>query len=388
MNNILKSLVLVLLISVAIIPTQNAEAAAHSAGSVVSSSNGTIYFITEEQTRRPFTSAGAFLSYGYLSFNQVVPANSDDLALPVGSFIPPMDGSIIFSDRGSDKGTGYLITEGKKAGFTSASVFTGLGFSFANGEFGDVSFLDSTTNISNTTDPHRSGVLVNDNGTVLLVTPDSYMLGIPSEAVFNTWGYDFGKVVPANSADKGRSQFGQMVARRSGQLNQDPFGITRPQFIRDIESGLTHADSSMGITIKYPSYFTKSTFTELGYQVVLLKPSQNFWTLKNPYNSSEPVKTTETFVKISMKAGEQAQSCYDLNDTGITYSIQNTVTIDGVDYNGCLGDGGIYHLEVMRNNTLYVFETGQNFHNMQFTGNEQSAIETLLTYVKFVVAVE
>src|SRR6185312_17234132 len=86
-----------------------ALAAVHADGTNVSDASGTVYMIVSGQ-RRPYTSAGAFLSYGFNSFASVAQASAEDLALPVGSFIPPQDGSIICSDRGSDKGTCYEIS--------------------------------------------------------------------------------------------------------------------------------------------------------------------------------------------------------------------------------------------------------------------------------------
>ena len=131
-----------------------ASAAPDADGTNIVDSSGTVYMIIAGQ-RRPYTSAGAFLSYGFNSFASVVPASSDDLALPVGSFIPPQDGSIICSNKGSDMGTCYEISSGMKYGFTSAAVFTGLGFSFANSLSGDVSWMTmGSTLINNTTSPH------------------------------------------------------------------------------------------------------------------------------------------------------------------------------------------------------------------------------------------
>ena len=201
----------------------SAFAAAHSAGTNVKSSDGTVWMITTDGQRRAYTSAGAFLSYGFNSFSSVVGANADDLALPAGSFIPPQDGKVICSDRGADKGTCYLITGAMKAGFTSASVFTGLGFSFSRVQQGDVSWMNSTSNIDNTTAAHRPGVLVNDSGTVKLVG-NSGVLGIPDLATFNSWGYSFADVVPANAADKALSMSGVMATRQPGQLS--PTAIT------------------------------------------------------------------------------------------------------------------------------------------------------------------
>lgn len=195
-----------------------AFAAPHAAGTNVKSSDGTIWMVMPDNTRRAYTSAGAFLSYGFNSFSSVVDANAEDLALPAGSFIPPQDGKVICSDRGADKGTCYLITQGMKAGFTSAAVFTGLGFSFSRATYGDVSWMGSTSNIDNTTSPHGPGVLINNGGTVQL-RGTSGNLGIPDLATFNSWGYSFADVVPSNAADRAMTQTGVMAARVAGQLS-------------------------------------------------------------------------------------------------------------------------------------------------------------------------
>jgi hypothetical protein len=194
-----------------------AMAAVHADGTNVAKSDGTVGMMIGG-TFRPYTSAGAFLSYGFNSWASVVPANSDDLAAPVGSFIPPQDGKVMCSDRGSDKGTCYLITGSEKAGFTSAAVFTGLGFSFSNAGYGDVSWMSTAPNIDNSTAAHLPGVLVNNNGTVQLVGANG-LLGIPDLATFNSWGYSFTNVVPANAADQTMTQTGVMAARVAGQLS-------------------------------------------------------------------------------------------------------------------------------------------------------------------------
>jgi len=203
-----------------------AQAQVHAAGTNVSDSSGTVWMIMPDGTRRAYTSAGAFLSYGFNSWGAVVPASAEDLALPQGSFIPPQDGSIICSDRGADKGTCYEISGGQKFGFTSAAVFTGLGFSFTNSMPGDVSWMTAgSTLINNTTSAHLPGTLVNNNGTVQLMG-NTGLLGIPDVTTFNSWGYSFGKVVPANAADKAMTQTGVMAARVAGQLSPTALAST------------------------------------------------------------------------------------------------------------------------------------------------------------------
>ena len=194
---------------------------ADPAGTNISSS-GTVYMITAHGQKRPYTSAGAFLSYGFNNWAGVVPANSADLALPTASnFIPPRDGKIICSDRGTDKGTCYLITDSKKSAFTSASVFKGLGFSFANTLIGDVSFLPSAPNISSVSQAHPAGVLVNKGGTIYLVG-DNGLLGIPDMTTLASWGYSLADSVKANADDSAMAQSGVMATHTAGALS--PFG--------------------------------------------------------------------------------------------------------------------------------------------------------------------
>lgn len=194
---------------------------AHAPGSVVKTTDGTVWFITLYGQRRAFTSSGAFLSYGFLNFSQVVTANADDLALPVGDFIPPQDGKLICSDRDDSyakKGTCYLITAGKRAAFTSSEVFTGQGFKFSRTTVGDVSFMANDSDIISASAWHRPGVLINNNGTIQLVGQSS-LLGIPSEGVFTSWGYSYADTVPANTADRTWPQGGVMQSRTTGQLS-------------------------------------------------------------------------------------------------------------------------------------------------------------------------
>ncbi len=187
-------------------------------GTNILTTDGTISMITADGTRRPYTSAGAFLSYGFNSFTTVVKANAADVALPQGSFIPPRDGKIVCADKGADKGTCYLITNGKKAAFTSATIFKNLGFSFTNSLVGDVSFLPSAPLINSDSVQHLPGVLVNKGGVIYLVGT-SGLLGIPSMGVLNSWGYALTDTVKANTADSSLSQSGLVSSRASGLLS-------------------------------------------------------------------------------------------------------------------------------------------------------------------------
>jgi hypothetical protein len=195
---------------------QSALAATHPAGTNVISS-GTVFMITADGQRRPYTSAGAFLSYGFNTWAGVQQAASEDLALPVGSFIPPRDGKIICSDRGADKGTCYLITNGKKAGFVSAQVFQKLGFSFSKTTMGDVSFMESDNAISDSSQSHKPGTLINKNGTIYLILSNG-LSGVPSMDVLNSWGYSLADAITANISDSQLPQSYVMTGRQGAEL--------------------------------------------------------------------------------------------------------------------------------------------------------------------------
>lgn len=209
-----------LVLALAMIPATVTFAAPHGLGTNINA-NGTVYTITTENgvtVRRPYTSAGAFLSYSYNHWGSVVAASSEDLALPLGSFIPPQDGKIICSDRGTDKGTCYLITDRKKAAFTSATVFRQFGYNFAYAMHGDVSFLSNADNINQPNVQHPSGTLVNIDGTIYLIA-GNVLLGLPSWQTLEGWGYKPSDIIMANAADRLLQKGGAVAPKEPGQIS-------------------------------------------------------------------------------------------------------------------------------------------------------------------------
>jgi len=197
---------------------------AHPEGTNVLGPDGTVYRIIAN-ARSPYTSAGAFLSYKFNSWAGTVPANDGDMALPIATytpnglafpityFIPPRNGALI-----NDHGTVYLITGGGRAGFATAAVFTGLGFSFSNVYPGDTSFIGLNYEPINSVNlKHHDGVLINDNGT-LYVMQNGYRVGFPNMAVLDSWGYWVTDAVPANSYDRAAAVSGVMQTRMANQL--------------------------------------------------------------------------------------------------------------------------------------------------------------------------
>ncbi len=206
----------------------------HAAGTTFRDSKGTVWFISESNCKAAYTSAGAFVSYGYNNWSKVIQGNSSDISLRICNngethdlrgFIAPQNGQIICSDRDSDRGTCYLIVRGLKVGFPSEYVFKRLGFSFDNAPNGDLSWIsgDAEYNLNNENQPHLPGVLINDNGTIKLIELSENgsvnTFGIPDMKTFNSWGYNLNDVVAANSYDRQLSASGQLLnIRRSGQI--------------------------------------------------------------------------------------------------------------------------------------------------------------------------
>lgn len=195
---------------------------ANGVGSNVKTTDGTIWFLTDSNCRSAYTSGGAYLSYGFNSWAIVRDATAADMAIPICSanngFTLPREGKILCSDRGTDKGTCYLISGGKKNGFTSESVFNSLGFSFSNTTMADVSWMGTGSNINDGQSAHLSGVIINNNGTLQIVT-SSGIAGFPSMEIFYSWGFSLNDVVIANQADKAKTQNSVLKARTVGKLN-------------------------------------------------------------------------------------------------------------------------------------------------------------------------
>lgn len=306
-------------------------AAARSLGTNISTSDGTVYTITQESNitvRRPYTSAGAFLSFGFNNWGNVLPATADDLALPVGTYIPPRDGSIICSDRGADKGTCYLITENKRAGFTSAEIFNKLGFNFNTTLSGDVSFLNASTNIDSDLQAHRPGTLVNKDGTVYFVSPTG-LLGIPDWASLLSWGYSQQDIVPANTADRSAIVTGNLTARQPGQISPNNGTIINnppinPPTVEEPNNNLTFTTLSMpdGNAGKDYSFQFKASGGQAPYKFTLIQTTtshpccrlsidKDTGVFRNTDTNSKPMEGTwDVWVKVTDKTGANTQQAF------------------------------------------------------------------------------
>ncbi len=197
-------------------PPASPATAVHPSGTLVIS-NGTVFLIQNGQ-RVGFRDAAEYQSHGY-NFNQVVNASAGDLALPLsGSVVKALEGTLVID--ASDNTTVYMIgSNGTKRGFASADVFVGLGYKFENLPKINVSDYPSGEAINFANLAHPDGALVLNNGTVWWVRGNQ-RLGFESEAVFNTYGFSWSKIVPANTADMALL-VGSLVKFRDGTLVYD-----------------------------------------------------------------------------------------------------------------------------------------------------------------------
>ncbi len=144
--------------SVSLFAVPFAFAATHSNGCLVNA-NGTVWLI-DNGMRKGFTSAEVFISHGY-NFSQVVTANSDDTALPVGPIIIYANGTLV---KGPSDPLVYLVVNGQKRGFTSGAVFTGLGYSFANIQWAPVNTFNDIPMGANINSTSETGLPMSGPG--------------------------------------------------------------------------------------------------------------------------------------------------------------------------------------------------------------------------------
>jgi|GEM_PF-1694428 hypothetical protein len=185
--------------------------------------NGTVYTILKEngkKVKRPYTSEGAFLSYSFNKWSNVVSASFEETNLPTGSFIPPRDGTIMCSDRWPDQGTCYLVTDSKKAGFTNENAFYSGGYSYQWALYGDVSFLQSATHIENGSEMRRAGSILSWNNVIYLIT-NAGIKEIPNTEILESWGYWPQEALIANSSDWKFAKAGTMTKRNSYEIRPD-----------------------------------------------------------------------------------------------------------------------------------------------------------------------
>jgi hypothetical protein len=187
------------------------------AGTVTLVNDGGTFYMVQGGERYGITDPGILSSYG-LSFSDATAATSTSLAAPVAGTVPPASGSLV---KTAADPTVYLVSNGERYPFTSASVFTALGYRFSSVLTVTSPELDSqpvAAPIATATAAHAAGVDVLSRGTVYRIGTDNALHPYPSLAVYNSWHLagDFSTVVPANAADLALPVGVAVVARVKG----------------------------------------------------------------------------------------------------------------------------------------------------------------------------
>ncbi|MBI2356194.1 MAG: carboxypeptidase regulatory-like domain-containing protein [Candidatus Doudnabacteria bacterium] len=193
-----------------------APSGAHSNGTLVND-NGTIYLIKSGK-RIGFRNEAEYKSHGY-NFGQAVAANAQDKTLPQAEFVQKaLEGTLVLD--AADNKTIYMIgSNGTKRGFTSESVFKGLGYNFKDIPKINLSDYPPGPPVADSALTHPDGALVLDGKTVWWIRGNTRQ-GFESEAVFNTYGFKFSNVTKVNPADKALVE-GPLVKFRDGTLVKD-----------------------------------------------------------------------------------------------------------------------------------------------------------------------
>lgn len=176
--------------------------------------DGVTFYLIENNERRGVTSPGILFSHGF-EFKDAQSISDTEKALPLGRYILPGDGAVVKSPVSS---TVYLISQGKKYGFTSGKVFTDLGFKFVNVLVVTAPELESMAEgelISSGQSRHLPGVHILEKGIVYWISAAGLRHPYPSLDIYNSWNKDddFSQVVAANAEDL-KLPVGDMVTER------------------------------------------------------------------------------------------------------------------------------------------------------------------------------
>ena len=159
------------------------------------------FFLILNGIRHGIANPGLLYSYGY-NFKDAISDTATYQALPSGDIVGPNDGSVVKAPKTA---TVYLISGQTKHGFSSAKIFTSLGYKFSSVltiPAAQLNALSGGTIISDPKFRHMAGAAISSKGTIYLLG-DSARSPYPSLSVFNTWNLhnDFSRVLPANDAD-------------------------------------------------------------------------------------------------------------------------------------------------------------------------------------------
>ncbi len=197
------------------------------ADQLVRSYDGKYFFISYSDQQgnfaRQFDSQTAVASYRFLSSEGFVSTPKASYEIEQSeSTLSVRDGVVVCATetKGSDiAGECSLISSGKKHPFASAEVFLKSGYNFERTIIGDTSNLVRSGSITLVQQTRKPGAVINDSGTVKLITSSYTTAGIPSMAVLQSWGWDLEDALPATANDRLLVETEVLQTRERGQIN-------------------------------------------------------------------------------------------------------------------------------------------------------------------------
>lgn len=195
------------------------------ADQIIKTPNGENYFIGYSDSYGnyavKFNSLASRKSYRFLKDTEILKQDLSDLRVVEGG-VPIRNGIISCATQtvGTDiAGECSLIFANKKYPFASGELLIKSGFKFERAMFLDTSNLEKAGAITLVQQSRKPGVLINDNGTIKVITSSHTTVGVPSMAVLESWGWNLSDVVPATATDKLLLELNVLPTREAGQLD-------------------------------------------------------------------------------------------------------------------------------------------------------------------------
>lgn len=181
-------------------------------GSRLVNMDGT-YYLIRQNARYGVTSPALLWTHGFDFADAVTPTAAERLLAAAGT-LAPGDGSLV---KTASDPTVWILSEGRRRGFASESVFTALGFRFASVltvTAPELAKLSVGSVVQSTASAHPDGLDIIDGKTIYWLSGGKRH-PYPSMAVYNTWhkDNDMSQVVPANAADRALPVGEPVVAR-------------------------------------------------------------------------------------------------------------------------------------------------------------------------------
>lgn len=187
-------------------------------GSLVKGSGPAVYLI-ENKARRPLPSPGVLESH--FRWNEIINFADTDLHLyPESSALGYRDGSLIHTPDG----TVWIVSDGKRRGFTSAEAFTGLGYSWSNIKpvaWGEATLHPEGLSIASSTGPHPDGTLVKGTGDTVWWLDDLKKRPISSAGIFES-RFRWEEIVNISDVELASYPLGNLIGYRDGTLIGTP----------------------------------------------------------------------------------------------------------------------------------------------------------------------